>query len=130
MFNLLYYLFYMKTTLKNSLYTIAWISMLTLNSANAAIDIGQGKIDQRLVGSWNDAVTVIQSWIAVITTLLYIIAVIVILWAGFQVLTAAWDEEKTKKWKTIIIQAMVWLLVIFIASSIITWIINALFTAA
>jgi len=120
----------MKKALKNSLYAIAWTSLLALNSANAWMDIGQGKIDQRLVGTWNDAVTVIQSWIAVITTLLYIIAVIVILWAGFQILTAAWDEEKTKKWKTIIIQAVIWLLVIFIASSIITWVINALFTAA
>ena len=120
----------MKNTIKNAAYAAAGASLLAMNSANAALDIGQGKVDQRLVGTWNDAVTVIQSWVAVITNLLYIIAVIVILWAGFQILTAAWDEEKTKKWKTIIIQAVIWLLVIFIASSIITWILTALFTAA
>jgi len=60
-----------------------------LNTANAAITADGRTIDSRLKGSENDAVTVIQNWIATISTLLYIIAVIVILWAGFQILTSA-----------------------------------------
>jgi len=120
----------MKNTIKNTAYAAAWASLLALNSANAAIQADGRPIDSRLKGSENDAVVVIQNWVATITMLLYIIAVIVILWAGFQILTAAWDEEKTKKWKTIIIQAIVWLLVIFIASSLVTWVLTSLFAGA
>lgn len=118
----------MKKILKNSAYAAAWTALIALNSANA-LDIGQWKVDPRLEGSWNSADIVIQNWVATITNFLYLIAVIVILWAGFQILTAAWDEEKTKKWKTIIIQAVVWLLVIFIASSIVNFILTSLFVA-
>jgi len=120
----------MKNTIKNAAYAAAWLSLIALNTANAAITADGRTIDSRLKGSENDAVTVIQNWIATISTLLYIIAVIVILWAGFQILTSAWDEEKTKKWKTIIIQAIVWLLVIFIASSIVNFVLTSLFAGA
>ncbi len=120
----------MKNTIKNTAYAAAGAGLLALNTTNAAIDATGRQIDARLKWSENDAVTVIQNWVATITMLLYIIAVIVILWAGFQILTAAGDEEKTKKWKTIIIQAIVWLLVIFIASSLVTWVLNSLFAGA
>ena len=120
----------MKNTIKNIAYTAAGTWLLALNTVNAAIDPGKNKIDSRLKWTEKDAVSVIQDWVATITTLLYIIAVIVILWAWFMILTASWDEEKTKKWKTIIIQAIIWLLVIFIASSIVTWIVDSLFTTA
>ncbi len=119
----------MKNTIRFIAYLLAWLFFPLLNSVNAAIDTGQTNLKAELKGSENDAVTVIQNWVATITTFLYIIAVIVILWAGFQILTAAWDEEKTKKWKTIVIQAVVWLLVIFIASSIVQFVITTLFVA-
>lgn len=118
----------MKKTIKNAAYATAWVWFMALNSANAAINFEWKTINSNLEGSNQSADIVIQDWVATISTFLYIIAVIVILWAGFQILTAAWDEEKTKKWKTIIIQAVVWLLVIFIASSIVNLIINALFS--
>jgi len=117
----------MKNTVKNTAYAAAGTTLLALNSANAAISTWQSKIDNRLVWSDQSADIVIQSWVATITTFLYIIAVIVILWAWFMILTAAWDEEKTKKGKTIIIQAVIWLLVIFIASSIVNFVITKLF---
>jgi len=119
----------MKTTLKNSLYTIAGSSLILLNKVNAAwLTITGPDVNQWLVWSDASADVVIQAWVARVATFLYIIAVIIIIWAWFQILTASWDEEKTKKWKTIIIQASIWLLVIFIASSIIQWIITYLFT--
>lgn len=119
----------MKNTIKNVAYAAAWASLLVLNNANALIDADGKTINEGLRGSTNTADVVIQTWVATITTFLYIIAVIVILWAGFMILTAAWDEEKTKKWKTIIIQAVIWLLVIFIASSLVNFVLTALFTA-
>ena len=117
----------MKNTIKSAAYATAGTAMLAINSANAALNPGWTVINQNLVGSANTADVVIQNWVATITTFLYIIAVIVILWAGFQILTASGDEEKTKKWKTIIIQAVIWLLVIFIASSLVNFILTVVF---
>lgn len=120
----------MKKTIKSVAYAAAWAWLLAINSANAAIDFWKEKVDTRIRGSENDAVVVIQTWIANISIFLSIVAVIFILWAGFQILTAAWDEEKVKKWKTIIIQAFIWLLVIFIAYSVVDWVLNSLFVWA
>jgi type IV secretory pathway VirB2 component (pilin) len=119
----------MKNTIKNTAYAAAWLSLMALNTANAKIGFTWKGIDEWLKWSDKTADIVIQSWVAYISTFLSIIAIIVILWAGFQILTSAWDEEKTKKWKTIIIQAVIWLLVIFIASSIVNLIITWLFVA-
>jgi len=55
---------------------------------------------------------------------LAIIAVLYLLWGGFQILTAGGDEEKVTKGKTIIIQAGIGLLVIFLANSIVQWILG------
>lgn len=55
--------------------------------------------------------------------LLYFIAIIFALYGGFQILTAGWDEEKVKKGKTTLINAVIGLVVIFLASSIINWVI-------
>jgi hypothetical protein len=118
----------MKNTIKNTAYTVAWLSLMALNTANA-MDIKWIAVKGWLAWSTDTADNVIQAWITYITTFLSVIAVIVILWAGFQILTSAWDEEKTKKWKTIIIQAVGWLMVIFIASSIINLVITWLFAA-
>ena len=46
------------------------------------------------------------------------------LYGGFQILTAGWDEEKVKKWKTTLINAVIGLIVIFLASQIISWIVG------
>jgi hypothetical protein len=53
-----------------------------------------------------------------------------ILWGAFNILTAAWDEEKVKKGKTILMQAVAWLIVVFLANSIIMWVITGLFGSA
>jgi hypothetical protein len=49
------------------------------------------------------------------------------IYGGFNILTAAWDEEKVKKGKTILMQAIGWLIVVFIANSVIWWIMTGLF---
>lgn len=51
-------------------------------------------------------------------TFLYLIAFIWVLWSGFQIMTAAWDEEKVKSWKKRILYTAVWLIVIFLAYQI------------
>lgn len=55
-----------------------------------------------------------------------IIAVGYVLWAGFQLVTAGGDEEKMKKSKTTIIQVVIGIVVMWLAYSIVTWVMNAL----
>ncbi len=112
----------MKSVVKNSFYTIAWLALIGLNSANAAISTGNG-VDSSLRTEWT-ADTVIQSWLANLLTFLYLVAVILGIWGGFNILTASGDEEKVKKGKTIILQAIGWVVVIFLAGSIIDWLLN------
>lgn len=116
----------MKKTVKNVFYTTAWLALTSLNSVNA-LDLGPWKVDPGLAWSQNDVVTVLQNWLVFLTTLLSIVAVVMILWWWFNILTAWWEEDKVKKGKTILIQAVAWLIVIFLAYSIINWVINLLF---
>lgn len=57
---------------------------------------------------------------------IYIIAFIWILWSGFQIMTAAWDDEKVKTWKNRIIYVFVWIVVIFLAFQITTFVLDGL----
>lgn len=69
-------------------------------------------------------VQTLDNMLGFLVGLLYFIAVLFALWGGFQILTAGGDEEKVKKGKTTLIQAVIGLIVIFLASQIINWIIN------
>ncbi len=50
---------------------------------------------------------------------LYLLAVVYWMYWWFIILTASSDDEKVKKWKTIVIQAVLWLIVIYLSSTII-----------
>ena len=58
--------------------------------------------------------------------LLYFIAVVFAVYWWFKILTSWWDDEKVKKWKNIIIYVIIWLIVIFLASQFIHWIMNTM----
>ena len=75
-------------------------------------------------GSGTDIVPVLDRILAYLVGLLYFVAIVFALYGGFQILTAGGDEEKVKKGKTTLIQAVIGLIVIFLASSIVSWIIN------
>jgi hypothetical protein len=114
----------MKNVVKNSFYATAWLFLIGLNSVSA---IDPWTITgTEIVGNTGTADTVIQTWLGNLLNFLYLAAVIIAIWGGFNILTAAWDEEKVKKGKTILIQAMWWILVIFLAGSIINWLITAI----
>lgn len=57
----------------------------------------------------------IQDIIAYVLTFLYFITVVIIIYAWFNMLTASWDEEKAAKSKKIIIYAITWLIIIYLA---------------
>ncbi len=116
----------MKNVIKNSFYIIAYIILIglivDLNFVNAAINPGTW-VTADLRTDWT-ADVVIQRWLWRLLTFLYLIAVLIGIWWGFNILTAAWDEEKVKKGKTILIQALAWIVVIFLAGSIINWLLT------
>lgn len=77
---------------------------------------------------WKASVYV-QKILAYLLTFLKLLAIILIIYAWFLMLTAVWDEEKFKKWKTIIIFTIIWLIIIYLAWPIVTFIIW-IFTSA
>ena len=89
-----------------------------------AIDTWPGKIDPGLIWPKDDASIAVQRIIANVIGFLYILAVIYWLWWGFTILTAGWADDKVKKGKTILIQAILWLVVIWLASSIVQWVVT------
>lgn len=60
-------------------------------------------------------IDVIQNMIKWLLSILAIITVIVLLYGWFNMITAAWDDEKYKKWFTIAKQAAIWLIFIWLA---------------
>ena len=129
---IIYYLKFktMKNLVKNGFYGAAWIALIGLNSANAAVDLWGWNVDSRLKWTETTIDKVIQNWLAYLVTFLYLVAIIMMIWWAFNVLTAGGDEEKEKKWKTILMQAVAWIIVVFIANSVISWVITWLFGAA
>ena len=109
----------MKNLVKNTAYSALWLGLIGLNSVNAITYRGRG--EESLWWSKATIDQVVLWFIQYLLTFLSIIAVIMIIWAWFNILTAGWDEEKVKKWKTTIIQAIIWLVVIWIAYAIVNW---------
>ena len=103
---------------------IAALGMLNISSTYAAFWIE--KIIDPLKTTGEPLDWAFQTLIAAFFMFLYIIAVIVVIYAGFTILTAAGDEEKIKRAKTMIIQAIVGLIIIFLAASIVEWLTQSL----
>ena len=112
----------------NALKTLAFSSVATLSIAQstfaAGINAGLDKVDDRLKGRSDNLETGVQSIVSFITNLLYLIAVGYALYGGFLILTSGGDEEKVKKGKTILMHGALGLLVIFLASSIVSFILR------
>ncbi len=119
----------MKKLIKNTFYASTGVALLGLNKLASAWtadwDLWTGKVNP--IWEQGELDQAVQRYITNFMVFLSLIAVIYALWGWFNILTAGWDEEKVKKWKTVIIQAAAWLLVIWIARSIIIWVIS-LFT--
>lgn len=126
----------MKDVIKNGFYACTGFALLSLNSVNAAwvgwgIDFwGSNEVDWGLRWTEAEADQVIEGWVQYLVWFLYLVAFIMMVYWAFNILTAAWDEEKVKKWKTILIQAVAWMIVVFIANSIIQWLLVWLFGSA
>lgn len=65
--------------------------------------------------AWDSLANVIKWFINRILWILWLIALLIVLRWGFQMLTAAGNEERYNKWWTILKQAAIWLVVIWLA---------------
>lgn len=79
------------------------------------------KINIWLIWDPNNADIVIQNYTQYLLWFLYLVAVIYWLYGWFKILTAAEDDDKVKSWKTIIIQALIWIVIIFLAGPIVNF---------
>lgn len=68
----------------------------------------------------------IQDVIAYLLSFISIIAVIYIIYAWFRIMIAWWNDDEIKKWKKTIIQVIIWIIIIWLAYSIVTFVINVL----
>ena len=46
------------------------------------------------------------------------------IWGGFQIVTAGGDEEKVKKGRTILIHVVIGIIVIWLAGSVVQWVVG------
>jgi len=121
----------MNNVVKNSFYATTGLVLVGLNNMASAInfDSSWNAKDWSLAWTAKTLDQVIQWWMTYLVWFLYLIAIIMMIYGGFNILTAGWDEEKVKKGKTILMQAVGWLIVVFIANSVISWLITGLFGA-
>ena len=83
--------------------TNIWISTIWTNQ------------DQR----WS-LIQIIKNAINWVLWMLALIALVLCLWWWFQIVTAAWDEWKQKKWLSVLKHAAIWLVVIWLSWFVVT----------
>ena len=81
---------------------------------------------------WNeqDLADFIQDLIKWVLGFLAIIAVIIFIIAWFMIMTAWGDEDKVKKGKTWMINAIIWIVVIFLSWSVVKWVFDVVMWTA
>ena len=78
-------------------------------------------------GSDNTAEVAVQNLLSNAMIFLGILAVVYGIYGGFLIVTAGGEEDKVKKGKTILTQVAIGLVVIFLANSIIQWVLTKIF---
>lgn len=107
---------------KVSFITLA--TFATLEQTFATINFGGGNVQSNVSGTANTADTAIQNLVGNVMLFLGIVAVLFGLYGGFLILTAGGEDDKVKKGKTILIQVGIGLVVIFLANSIVQWVLT------
>ena len=108
----------MKNFLKTTSYSVIALASISYSEVLASINPGREKVSESV--KWNTWTIdqTINNILSYLFTFLYFIASVLIIWAGFNILTASGDDEKVKNWKKIIIQAFIGLILIFLADQI------------
>ncbi len=114
------YLFSM-TTISKGLYSL--VGFASTASAALASPFGEDKVTIKGTAT-NSAENVVQVLIDRAMMFLALVAVCYGIWGGFQIVTAGGDEEKVKKGRTILIQVVIGIIVIWLAGSVVKWVIS------
>jgi len=114
--------------MKKLLYFVVWLfTTWKLYAENNDI-FGVNKINPILQNGWDDLVSTADNILWYIIWLFYFIAVVVWIYGWFKILVSWWEEEKVKKWKNYLVYMIIWLVVIFLASIIVRWVIDVMTT--
>ncbi|MDD2907866.1 MAG: hypothetical protein PHH98_04445 [Candidatus Gracilibacteria bacterium] len=97
-----------------------------VGASDASTLFGVTKIDPSLNGGGSNLVATVNNIAGYMIGLFYFIAVLLGIYGGFLILVSGGDEEKFKKGKNIIIYVVFGLIVIFLASQIINWVIKVM----
>jgi len=112
--------------MKNIFY-ICVLFLLSVSNTLATNDLlWTDKIDDKFKNGWVDFVTKVDNIVWNLLLLVYFISVVFSVWWGFLIVTSGWDEAKVKKWKNFIIYTAIWLIVMFLASIFVRWIIQVM----
>lgn len=104
------------------------LASATLAHQTYAIDFGANNVNSKIKGSDQTADTTIQNLIGNAMLFLAILAVCYGIYGGFQILTAGGDENKVKTGRTILFQVALGLVVIFLANSIVQFVLSKILT--
>jgi len=103
------------------------MAMPTLTTAQEVDDYTQGDLVRELnINQGSDLLGVVTDVINIVLGLLGLIAVIMILISGFEWMTASGDTDKVKNAQTRMQQALVGLVIIFLAWVIVGFVLNTL----
>ena len=108
------------TSIQKGLYSI--IGFVTTTASTFAV-FWEDKVNINDT-SKNTADVTIQNLINQAMMYISILAVCYGIWGGFQIITAGGDEEKVKKGRTILIQVVIGIIVIWLAGSIVKWVVG------
>jgi hypothetical protein len=109
------------TSIQKGLYSLVGLAATTSAALAGPFD---GKAVTIGGTSTNTADVTIQNLINQAMMYISILAVCYGIWGGFQIITAGGDEEKVKKGRTILIQVVIGIIVIWLAGSIVKWVVG------
>ena len=114
----------MKNIIKTTAYSTVALSSIAYSNVSAKIIFEQPhwKVAEGNKGTWWDLGGIINSLLTYLLGFLALVAVLFAVYGGFQILTAGWDDDKVKKGKTTLINALLGLFVIWISYAVVSFI--------
>jgi NADH:ubiquinone oxidoreductase subunit 5 (subunit L)/multisubunit Na+/H+ antiporter MnhA subunit len=103
------------------------IGFFSLNISNADM-FWSDKVISWLIWTTDDLELASNKIIWNFLTITYFVVTLFVFYWAFNIFTAAWDEEKVKKWKTIITHTVIWFVIIFLVGSIVKFIFDSVTT--
>lgn len=114
----------MKTKILSIVAVLFSLMHTKAHAADAENVFGVGKITDNLKIGGDDLILTADNMLGFIIGLFYFVAIVFAIYAGFTILTSGWDEEKVKKGKKVLIYVVIGLIVVFLSSQLVRWIIK------